>query len=176
MHNKKQVCGQFIKQSDKEFLDSFDGLLGGAIAGCVFAQWTCGSIAALYAAKYEVERQMGGSMGDGINKYFNSTFMDITASKNNQGPYRCEKVKVRSTNNAVVDRVRESLSYNDIQVSCCSHCLIDMLGQCPHHTVFLNRSQEIQPSGRMPRPMTRPCTTGSTATCFTFCPQRCSTK
>ncbi len=34
-----------------------------------------------------------------------------------QGPYRCEKVKVRSTNNAVVDRVRERLSYNDIQVT-----------------------------------------------------------
>ena len=31
--------------------------------------------------------------------------------------YRCDKIKVRSTGNAVVDRVRSMLSYNDIVIS-----------------------------------------------------------
>ncbi len=31
--------------------------------------------------------------------------------------YRCQTIKVRSTGNAVVDRVRSTLSYNDIVIS-----------------------------------------------------------
>jgi hypothetical protein len=71
----------------------------------------------LLATKAVLDREMGGAINDGINKFYKSTFFDITASKNNKGAYRCEKVKVRSTGNSVVDRVRQRLSYNDIQVT-----------------------------------------------------------
>ena len=84
---------------------------------CALAPWTCPVLVGILATKAVLDREMGGAINDGINKFYNSTFFDITASKNNKGAYRCEKVKVRSTGNSVVDRVRQRLSYNDIQVT-----------------------------------------------------------
>lgn len=53
----------------------------------------------------------------GINQTFASYLGDETARHVKKFPYRCTYRKVRSTGNAVVDRVRESLSWNDIVVS-----------------------------------------------------------
>jgi len=71
--------------------------VAGAVTACALffaVPGTCAAVAALYATKAALEAEMGGAVSDDINKYFNSTFMDVTASKNNLGPYRCEKVKV----------------------------------------------------------------------------------
>ena len=113
------MCGLYIEEAKKHFLDNFDSIVAGLSVACAapiagFA--ACPALIGVMAEKKRLDDELAAASSDSIDKFFNSTFMDITAGKNSRGPYRCEKVKVRSTGNAVVDRVRERLSYNDIQV------------------------------------------------------------
>lgn len=79
----------------------------------------CPGVVAIGAAKSGVESSVEAARAvqQGTNVLYNSTFKDIGAGKNDRFPYRCDQVRVRSTGNPVVDRVREKLSYNDIMVS-----------------------------------------------------------
>lgn len=54
---------------------------------------------------------------DGIDEYRKSIFEDRTSKDFTGSWYQCDAIKVRTSGSAVVDKVRSSLSYNDIVVS-----------------------------------------------------------
>lgn len=54
---------------------------------------------------------------DYINEYRKSIFADRTFKEKTGTWYQCDAIKVRTSGSSVVDRVRSSLSYNDIVVS-----------------------------------------------------------
>ena len=157
-----QVCGQYIDEAKKYFLENYNQIVRGLLGGCasfVGAPIACPALAAAIAAKAILEKELAEAKSDTIDKFFNSSFVDITTSKNRVGPYRCEKIKVRSTGNYVVDRVRERLSYNDIQVRFRNSALV-LRGVSDH--ACCRRSLATPACGRLARHRTRPCTTRST--------------
>jgi hypothetical protein len=130
----QEVCGQYIDESLKflkdhgfildialvllNLLPGVGTAVGLAISTAVKVGIRIGTSAAKLAKQGAkmIEGQLDYP-NSGINATFESIFTDETARHVTDREYRCEKILVRSTGSSVVDRVRESLSYNDIEVS-----------------------------------------------------------
>ena len=91
------MCGTYIEESKKFLLDNYKAIAASTAAACaVVAIPVIGAVAcagaqiALAVAKSNIEKE--AAVRDGINKFFESKWADITASVHDVGPYRCEQV------------------------------------------------------------------------------------
>ena len=137
----QEVCGDYVDETLRSFIVNKDAAWGLLLLAIIAAPATAGaSLAAALATVTVVTATVGSAatmvgggvakevaestaVNMGINWHFNSTFSDETARHVTQWSYRCEIINVRSTGNPVVDRVRETLSYNDIKVMNTPHLL-----------------------------------------------------
>lgn len=98
-HYIQEVCGGYETDADRAM-----GIIKytpwGAIANEIYEK-------VVHGVRYS----------DGINEYRTSIFEDKTSKDFTGTWYQCDAVKVRTSGSSVVDKVRSSLSYNDIVVS-----------------------------------------------------------
>jgi hypothetical protein len=130
----QEVCGEYIDEASKflkdnallidialtivSLLPGAGRLVGVAVKSGVRLGMKAGTTAIEGALFFNDVQELTTSYSNsGINKAFASLFTDETARHVTDREYRCEKILVRTTGSSVVDRVRQSLSYNDIHVS-----------------------------------------------------------
>lgn len=121
----QEVCGEIVNAAGKAVSDFFGGL-GDLVESDINSRHNnliCGVYEkSLYVGIPEddleyVKQLCYGGVSDGINEFTESFFSDKREIQNNR-VYKCEVVKVMSSGNEVVDKVRSALSFNDIKVYC----------------------------------------------------------